>query len=652
MKLAKIQLSLAIAMIVAGTSASGAQETVLYSLGFCCSGNGGSSGLAVDKNGNLYGAYSTAGGDTPGIFEVTHQQNGTWIGSSIFTFTDGSHLSNYLAFSPNGVTVDPEGNLYGITADVCGYAFELTPEGGGKWSEKKIFTLGASDADACLSLGGLILDSNGNLYGTSFSGGDTKNGTVFELMREPNGGWSEKVLYSFAGAPSDGNSPEAGLIFDSNGNLYGTTSNGGQYSGGTVFELIPQPNGDWSEKVLHNFCPLCQDAYYSVSGLTLDKKGNLFGATLNGGGTGSSGAVFELSPEQDGAWNETVLHGFSSNDGAEPNGGLVIDQRGNVYGTTLFGGINQLGIVFELSPGENGIWTEKVIHQFGDQVLDGWQPQAGLVSDDQGTLYGTTKGGGYWSDGTVYEIANPDITAVPQLSFGSGTYPSPVTVSITDYTPGAAIYYTINGDNPTTDSARYKDPIRVTENETIKAVAVADGLSNSTIVTAEYKIAAAVPEFSLKPRTYDAVQFVTLTDKTSPSSIYYTTNGETPTRSSARYTEPIRVGKTETIKAIAFAYDHAPSAEATASYTIHLPAGRPVFSPPPGNFASAITVHVSDATPGATIYYTTNGETPTASSTKYTPAGIRISQSETIKAIATAPNRSPSIVRIGGYTIK
>jgi uncharacterized repeat protein (TIGR03803 family) len=660
MDLCKFRLHVVIAILFAGSCAGAAQESVLYSF----TGENGdanpAAGLIFDSRENLYG--TSLGNNFNGtVFELTPEVGGSWTETALYSFpianNDGAEL-------PGGAIMDAKGNLYGTNAYLgqhgCGTAFELIPDSGQSWTEKILYQFGATSTDACRSKAGLIFDAMGNLYGTTYSGGDHNLGTVFKLSPRPGGGWTENVLWSFAGAPSDGSYPEAGLVLDAAGNLYGTTNVGGSDGeGGVVFELMPQAGGAWTEKILYSFCPYttCADGFMPQAGLIFDQSGNLFGTTPYGGQYGAtSGTVFELIPQSDGSWEEDIIHNFhgAAKDGTFPVAGLVFDAKGNLYGTTNFGGSHSAGTVFKLAPGGAGTWAEEVIYNFGSefQAADGNEPLAGLVLDHDGNLYGTTSRGGSYGAGTVFAIANPNITAVPQFSLASGTYAAARTVSLTDYTSGAAIYYTTDGDDPTADSTRYKDPIRVTENETIKAIAVAEELSDSAIATASYKIAAAAPQFSLKSGTYDSVQFVTLTDAATRTGIRYTLNGDTPTESSAPYSAPIRVGKTETIKAIAFAHDHAPSAVAAASYTIHLPAAAPAFSPAPGDYASAITVHLSDATSGATIFYTTNGATPTTSSTKYTETGIKVSQSETVKAIATAPDRSNSAIVSGTYTIK
>jgi uncharacterized repeat protein (TIGR03803 family) len=223
---------------------------------------------------------------------------------------------------------------------------------------------------------------------------------------------SESVLWNFIGAPDDGAFPVAGLIFDLRGNLYGTTYNGGTNGAGTVFELSP-PTGiqtQWSERVLWNFGAFSDDGVEPAAGLTFDLRGNLYGTTENGG-TNTVGTVFELSPPIDiqRQWSERVLWNFgASGDGVEPVAGLTIDLRGNLYGTTQFGGTNiAAGTVFELSPpiSIQRQWSERVLWNFGGASDDGQNPLAGLIFDLRGNLYGTTENGG--TNGTVFELSGP-----------------------------------------------------------------------------------------------------------------------------------------------------------------------------------------------------------------------------------------------------
>jgi uncharacterized repeat protein (TIGR03803 family) len=249
----------------------------------------------------------------------------------------------------------------------------------------------------------LIFDGSGNLYGTTAAGGTFGEGTVFELSPNGGGGWTETVLYSFQNDASDGTSPSVSLVFDTAGNLYGTTSAGGSSSAcgcGTVFQLTPVTGGGWTEKIIHSFFET--DGYLPQAGLIIDKAGNLYGTTFFGG-TYGYGTAFELSPEVGGNWNLTTLQNFniSGDGGAYLYGGVILDAKGNLYGTTFRGGASDEGTVFELSPAGFGAWKEKVLYSFSNS---GYQPDAGVIADASGNLYGTTYGGGSGSGGTVFAV--------------------------------------------------------------------------------------------------------------------------------------------------------------------------------------------------------------------------------------------------------
>jgi len=250
-----------------------------------------------------------------------------------------------------------------------------------------------------------------------------------------------------------------------------------------------------------------------------------------------------------------------------------------------------------------------------------------------------------------YTITPP--AATPTCSPAAGSYTAALTVTIADTTPGAAIYYTINGTAPTTASTRYTTPIVVSGTETIEAVAIATGYSLSAVTSASYTITltAATPTLSPVAGAYTTAQTVTIADATAGATIYYTTNGTTPTTSSTKYTAPFAVSASETIKAIAIATGYTQSAVASASYTIAPAAATPTFTPVAGTYTGTVTVAIADATAGATIYYTTDGTTPTTASTKYT-ATLTMSTTETIKAVAIATGYSLSAVGSASYTIR
>jgi uncharacterized repeat protein (TIGR03803 family) len=316
-----------------------------------------------------------------------------------FGYGDGQYPTSRL-------TSDGAGNFYGTTlfGGNRGNVFELSPNGSGGWNESVLYSFCFEGYPSCADgaqpfLSYVVIDRAGNLYGTTEYGGATGYGVVFELS--PDGaGWKETVLHNF-GVPSgtDGSVPINGLVMDSAGNLYGTTFSGGGCGCGTVFELSPSGDG-WTERVIY-----ATDMGYA--GLAMDAAGNIFGANAS--------TVFQLSPNGHGGWNPTVIHTFSGGpkDGSDPQGTPVLDQTGNIYGTTAYGGAKNFGTVYKLIPGKKGKWTEKILHSFKGGPKDGGAPVSGIALDLAGNLYGTTQSGGEYSnsnpygDGTVFELTAP-----------------------------------------------------------------------------------------------------------------------------------------------------------------------------------------------------------------------------------------------------
>jgi uncharacterized repeat protein (TIGR03803 family) len=293
-----------------------------------------------------------------------------------------------------GLVQDAAGNFYGTTvtggnASGAGTVFKLAPDG----TETVLYDF-TDGSDGGIPYANLVLDGQGNLYGTTFSGGqpECNCGVVFKVT--PDG--QESVLHTFVGG-SDGATPLYGLIFDKHGNLYGTTSAGGGASCncGTVFELAP----DGTETIVHSFAG-GSDGSDPEAGLLIDKGGNLYGASYEGGdATCNCGTIFKI----DRSHSESVLYAFTGltkGDGAYPQTSLVTDKLGNLYGTTKFGGTNNGGTVFKLAPDN----TETIVHSFTGGGGDGAAPYVGLVADRRGNLYGTTQQGGGADAGTVFKI--------------------------------------------------------------------------------------------------------------------------------------------------------------------------------------------------------------------------------------------------------
>lgn len=312
---------------------------------------------------------------------------------------------------------DSAGNLYGTTYTGArkgdGTVFRLSPPAKGKtaWTERVLHHFGAPSRGDYPESAALTLDSAGNVYGVTTQGSTNDAGVVFTLTKPASGtrDWAETVLFHFDGG-SDGGTPYGSVIFGPDGSLYGTTGYGGADGAGTVFKLTPAGNGEpWTETVLYSFSNGA-DGGYPYCTLAFDSKGDLFGTTLNGGNAGN-GVVFALlPPKSGGAWTERVLHSFdSATDGNFPRAGVILDTAGNLYGTTENGGANNWGTVFEVSPpgGKSKPWTETVLYSFGFDTDGGNPGYSTLLQDSSGNLYGTTQVGGTPRNGVVFKLAPP-----------------------------------------------------------------------------------------------------------------------------------------------------------------------------------------------------------------------------------------------------
>ncbi len=344
----------------------------------------------------------------------------------------------------SGFVVDSKDNLYGVTSiggtgncsdfgggAGCGTVYELSPPSktGEAWTETVLYNFqGGADGDEVV--GSLVFDKNGNLYGTTALGGGGACtygcGTVFELSPPAVKGdpWTKTTLYTFQGGTSDGSYPESTLVFDSLGNLYGTTQYGGGpncagYGCGTVFELSPpaKTGKPWTESVLHKFVgPTNGDAYAPAAGLVFDTAGNLYG-TAPFGGTYNNGAIFALNPpaKTGGTWTESVIYSFiGAPDGAGPEAALTPGTDGVFYGTASGAGPAGFGSVFKITPPaqKGAAWTLSVLYSF-DLSTPGGNPFGPVLLAKNGDLYGTTLVGGDYSCnegyndgcGVVYQIA-------------------------------------------------------------------------------------------------------------------------------------------------------------------------------------------------------------------------------------------------------
>ena len=354
------------------------QETILYNFTGQADGGDPLAGVIRDSAGNLYGTTDQGGTTYHG---VVYELDAAGQETVLYNFTgaaDGSY--------PNASVVrDSAGNLYGTThgggaTTNLGVVYKLDAAG----QETVLYTF-PFGADGAQPEAGVIRDSAGHLYGTTTGGGPANAGVVYKLDSTGH----ETVLYRFTGGV-DGLHPYAGVIRDSAGHLYGTTLNGGTASVGVVYKL----DAAGQETVLHSFTG-GTDGEYPYAGVTRDSAGNLYGTT-QGGGTGNAGVVYKL----DTTGQETVLYSFSGGaDGGYPDASVIQDSVGNLYGTTFNGGTANMGVVYKLDVGGQ----ETVLYSFTGGA-DGASPYAGVIRDSAGDLYGTTVEGGTAGWGGVYKL--------------------------------------------------------------------------------------------------------------------------------------------------------------------------------------------------------------------------------------------------------
>jgi uncharacterized repeat protein (TIGR03803 family) len=405
-------LALAMVFVPAVVASRSAQaQNYIYSQLFSFDAQDGYkpfAGLVQDAQGNLYGTTSSGGAN----LYLCHNGCGTVFKldttgkeTVLYSFTGGGDGRTPLS----DLVLDAQGNLYGTTyyggnltcpgtnGIGCGTVFKLDTTG-----KETVLHSFSGSPDGSRPKAGLVLDAQGNLYGTTYYGGSptcdagTGCGTVFKVDTTGN----EAVLFSFTG---NGRNPGGALVLDANGNLYGTTVNGGRYGRGVVFKIDPTVK----QTVLYSFTGGA-DGAKPLAVLVQDAQANLYGTTSMGGNLSAClngcGTVFKLDP----TGNETVLYSFTgtNGDGKHPEAGLVLDGQGNLYGTTRYGGITSMpgpGTVFKVDT----TGKETVLYKFGSIPKDGNQPAARLLLDAQGNLHGTTVRGGRFgpNSGTVFKLA-------------------------------------------------------------------------------------------------------------------------------------------------------------------------------------------------------------------------------------------------------
>jgi uncharacterized repeat protein (TIGR03803 family) len=378
--------TLGVVLLLISLARAATKEEVLYS--FNGAGDGGSpnGGVTLDKLGNIYGVSNGCYWSSFGnVFKLARGKF-SWTYEPLYEFADegdgGCPIDGVTAYNNTLVgTTDDGGNGQG-----SGVIYRVVP-GKQNWTYDVVYQFSGGD-DGAGPLG-VVSDRKGNLYGTAFLGGVNNDGTVFELTPQGDGGWNFTLIYAFNN--TEGGTPTGSVIMDGSGNLYGAAL-WGPNGDGVVYELSPQQNRTWNYTVLHAFSGSDGSG---PANLIMDPAGNLYGTAA--GGTNNDGLVFELLKSN--GWQEAILHTFSGTDGASPEG-ITLDPSGNLWGAASSGGNNNNGLIFELT-NQNGTWSETIVYSFSGP--DGSGPEA-VTLNPSGVLFGTTRFGGANDVGTVFAI--------------------------------------------------------------------------------------------------------------------------------------------------------------------------------------------------------------------------------------------------------
>ena len=391
-----------VALFLGAGAVRAATTEVIYSFAGDDDGEYTDTDLAIDAAGNLYGT-SVLGGEFGGgtVWQLS-PVGGGWVHTVLYSFTGGADGGEPY----KGVTLDKAGNLYGTAVTGgsgsceggCGVTYKLTNSGTG-WTQSVIHAFTGGE-DGSGPGARVAVDKRGSVYGMTPTGGANGLGTIYVLHPKANGSYKLRVVHTFTGG-SDGSSGSAGKLLLRGGHIYGAATTGGENGSGTVFELTPARGGEWDFKTLYSFQG-APDGVFPYGALLFDAAGNLYGTTYYGGANGL-GAIYQLSSDGAGGWSETVLYSFKSGtDGNSSISNLASDAAGNLYGTTSEGGLGS-GAIFQLTPNQNGTWTESIPHAFQGSP-DGAFPYAGMVDDGAGTFYGATVHGGDDGEGAIYKF--------------------------------------------------------------------------------------------------------------------------------------------------------------------------------------------------------------------------------------------------------
>ena len=695
-------------------------------LGVCVAGAGAQTTLGdVLTQTTLIGALPSGGGFGSGTaagstFAVNSQGNvffGTSYGGQFAEYSPATGkitvLGSYSNIGP--IAVDGSnnlfiGNVYSTTIVKLPFVSGAYPAFSSPGSSTPVCTgndtmectLPSSIVNGPYGLTSMAFDSKGDLFYASSNGGSAVDDTIFECNVACLASASPAATAVFA-EPAGTSTLVGGIAFDSTGDLFftdavfGSAANQGneENSSSSANELTYTGTGTTgfatTATVLYTVTAPTPLTMYNneLTSIAVGPNGTVYFATENDG--------IYAYPSAKGVVNTTTLYTVSTSgaklmttnekgtfytiDYSSSAGGDALSVQGvntlvappsGVGGSTTLAGVIAIdNATLNCSPtptlsitatetgtttpyfsaSANGSCTSANIT--GASTLPATVNFSPTTSGTLTATLTTTSSDGSTGTATVTGIATGQSAPAPTFSPGAGAYTSIQMVALADSGAGAMIYYTTDGSTPTTSSMLYSGPITVAATETINAIAVVSGDSNSSVATALYTInlpAAPAPTFTPAGGTYTTVQTVALADSVSTAMIYYTTDGSKPTTSSTPYTAPIAVNATSTINALAVAYGYSNSAVATALYTLNLPTAAPTYAPGGGTFNAVQSITLLDATPGAVIYYTTNGTTPTTMSTVYT-APIPVTSTEMIQAVALAPGFTLSPVTPSTYTI-
>ena len=650
--------------------------------------------MAADANGNLI--------------------TGTTYGKKILEFapgaTSGTVLASFTGFNPGGVAIDPVGNLY-LSNTYNGTVIKI-PVSGGTYAAisepgSSTPTCTGSDTAECAmptsmpvsGIVAMVFDASGDLFFTSTAGSSNPN-TVYECTATclktgtpaPTALWAEPTA-TVAEGSANASWLIGGVAVDPWGDVfitdtlmvasantnYQSTLKELTYSG-TTYSSTPT--------TVYTLTVASPSAYDNqLDGVAVDASGTVYYATQYDG-------IFALGNNK-GVVNTSTTYTVSTQ-GAKI---LTLDSKGNAYVSTYSNSagadvamqvaISNINLPNAAVPGSSTASVTTILNDGAcstSPVVTFSATENGASSTEfsantTGSCSSTPTGGASFATnvtfnptvagthtgiltaidtvnggiGTanVFAVTAGSAAATPTFSPAPGTYTSVQTVTISDVTPAATIYYTTDGTTPTTSSTKYTGAITVSSTETINAVAVVSGLSNSAVASGVYTLnlpLAQTPVISVATGTYTSIQTVKITDATLGAKIYYTTDGSTPTASSTLYKSPLTVSTSQTLNAVAIAPGYAASVVATATYTMNLTVTPPAFLPAGGTFTTIQTVTLTDAIPNSTIYYTTDGSTPTTGSKLYS-GPIQVLGSETINAIGAASGYANSSVASATYTL-